>query len=540
MEFNLKKYGSKDVRTTAGSATRGVFNFIKSKFQCFGTVRQYKPQAGETPDYTILKESLLDNMTYLNGQFDGCPDFVTKEFVTCGRNAMILEIDNMIDKLEVTQSILDPLTKITPPATAASDDGLLFDWLRDNVLSSIDQKEAFSYEELIGFLMAGFVVVLIDGVNRALVFGLQGFKFRSIEEPSTDKALRGSREGFIEPLHFNMMLVRRRIRNPNLKFEIYRLGSESKTEVCISYIKSVANESMLTEIRHRLKTIDLDTVLASGYIMNYFQDDPFSIFTTVGSTERPDTFCGRLNEGQIGIIVDNTPWTLTMPYLFVDNFQNMDDYAVSPYYATFTRVLKYLAFFTSVLIPALYVAVGSFHQSLLPSQLLYTLASAEESTPFTLVFEAIFMQTVYEMIREAGLRAPSQFGFAINIVGALIIGQAAVSAGLIGAPMVIIVAITATSALIVPTLYDPGIILRFVFIILAGMAGMYGIALAVAFTALHLCAIKSYEVPYTAPISPFSGIALRDVLIRVPWKMMEKRKMAVQDLPGSNVDKTQG
>jgi spore germination protein KA len=530
----------KDVRTTGASATRGILNFIKSKFQSVGTVKSYKPTAGEAPEYTMLKSSLLDNMTYLNGQFDGCADFVTKEFVTCGHNAVILEIDNMIDKLEVTQSILEPLIRANPPVMTDKDDGKLFDWLRDNVLSSIDQKEGYSFEEVIGFLMAGFVVVLIEGVDKAFVFGLQGFKFRSIEEPSTDKALRGSREGFIEPLHFNMMLVRRRIKNQNLKFEIYRLGNESKTEICIAYIKNSANESILNEVRHRLKTIDLDTVLASGYIQNYFQDDPFSIFSTVGSSERPDTFCGRLNEGQIGIIVDNTPWTLTMPYLFVDNFQNMDDYTVNPYYATFTRVLKYLAFFTSVLIPALYVAVGSFHQSLLPTQLLYTVASAEEATPFSLVFEAIFMQVVYEMIREAGLRAPSQFGFAINIVGALVIGQAAVSAGLIGAPMVIIVAITATSALIVPTLYEPGIILRFVFILLAGVAGMYGIALGVAFTALHICAMKSYDIPYTSPISPFSGIALRDVAIRIPWKMMSKRKVTIQDLPGSNVDKTQG
>ena len=528
------------MRATGSSATRGIIGFIKSKFQSIGTIKEFKPQAGEAPEYTILKKSLLDNMTYLNGQFDGCADFISKEFVTCGHNAIILEMDNMVDKLQVTESVLEPLVKATPPVMIGSDDSVLFDWLRDNVFSSIDQKEAFSYEEVIGFLMAGFVIVLIDGVDRAFVFGLQGFKFRSIAEPSTDKGLRGSREGFIEPLHFNMMLVRRRIKNQNLKFEIYTLGKESKTDICIAYIKSITNESILNEVRHRLRTIDLDTVLASGYIQNYFQDDPFSIFSTVGSTERPDTFCGRLNEGQIGLIVDNTPWTLTMPFVFIDNFQNMDDYTVGAYYATFTRILKYFAFFTSVLIPALYVAVGSFHQSLLPTQLLYTLASAEELTPFSLVFEALFMQVVYEMIREAGLRAPSQFGFAINIVGALIIGEAAVSAGLIGAPMVIIVAITATSALIVPTLYEPGIILRFAFIFLAGMAGMYGIAMGIAFTAFHICAMKSYEVPYTAPISPFSSIALRDVLIRIPWKIMTKRKVTVQDLPASNVDKTQG
>jgi spore germination protein KA len=283
----------------------------------------------------------------------------------------------------------------------------------------------------------------------------------------------------------------------------------------------------------------MDTVLASGYIQRYFQDETFSLFSTVGTTERPDTFCGRLNEGRVGILVDNTPVALNMPYLLIENFQNMDDYAVGPYYATFTRFIKYFAFFISVLLPGLYVAIGSFNQALLPSQLLYVLAQAEESTPFSLVLEALLMQVIYEMVREAGLRLPKQIGFAISIVGALIIGQAAVAAGLIGAPMVIIVAITATTSLIVPTLYEPGVILRFLFIFIAGMAGLYGMTIGAAFLLIHICSIKSYEVPFTAPVSPFSFFSMRDVVLRLPWKVLSKRKIAVQDLPGSNVDKTQ-
>lgn len=521
------------------SATKGLLKFLKDKFERIGTAVEAKPQAGSAAEFTKLDKNLLDNMTRIQGRFDGCSDFVWKEFVTCGRKAVIMDMDNMIDKLVLTNGVLKPLSTANPPAGAADSDAL-FNWIRDSLLFTVDQRETFSFEELVGFLMGGFAVLLIDGVDRALVFGIQGFKFRSIDEPNTDKSLRGSREGFVEPLHINLMLVRRRVKNPNLKFEIYNLGSESKTEVCIAYIKGVAEESILNEVRHRLRTIDIDTVLASGFIQAYFQDDPFSIFSTVGTTERPDTFCGRLSEGRVGIIVDNTPMTLTMPCVFVENFQNMDDYAVGPYYATFTRILKYLAFFTSVIIPGLYVAVGSFHQALLPSQLLYTLAQSEEATPFPLFIEAIFMQIVYEMVREAGLRLPKQIGFAINIVGALIIGQAAVTAGLIGAPMVIIIAVTATTSLIIPTLYEPGVIMRFSFIVLAGMAGLYGLTLGIVFAAYHICSLKSYKVPYTAPISPFNGYALRDVILRVPWKVMAKRKISVQDLPGSNVDTTEG
>ena len=523
----------------ATSVTKGMLGFLKSKFTSIGSTKEAKPQAGSAPEYTVLKNSLLDNMTYIQGQFDGCADFVYKEFATCGRKAVIMEIDNMIDKLELTQAVLNPLIKAEAPADISSDNDKVFNWIRDSKLSMVDQKEAFSYEEIMGFLMAGFAVLLIEGSDRGLVFGVQGFKSRGIEEPSNDTALRGSREGFVEPLHFNMMLIRRRLRNPNLKFEIYNLGSESKTEVCITYIKGVANESILNDVRRRLRSIDIDTLLASGYIQMYFQDNPYSIFSTVGITERPDTFCGRLSEGRIGILVDNTPTALLMPFLFVENFQNMDDYSVGSYYATFTRILKYIAYFISVLIPGLYVAVGSFHQALLPSQLLYTLAQAEESTPFSLVFEAVFMQIIYELVREAGLRLPKQIGFAISIVGALIIGEAAVSAGLIGAPMIIIVAVTATTSLITPTLYESGVVLKFAFIAAAGMAGMYGISLGIAFLIMHICSLKSYEIPYTAPVTPFNAYAMRDVVIRAPWSILSKRKITAQDLPGSNADKTQ-
>lgn len=518
----------------------GLAEYIKSKFKKTGYAHDYEPDAGSAPDYTIMKTDLIENMTYLHGKFDGCVDFVVRELTVCGKKGVMITIDNMIDKVVLNQSVITPLTEAKAPMNIGSGSDALFSFLRDDILSMSDQHEVFSYEDLIAVLMGGYAVFILDGVGKALAFGVQGFKFRSIDEPNTDKALRGSREGFVEPLRINLMLVRRRLKSPDLKFEIFTLGSESKTEVCLCYIKGMVSDSMLSDVRHRLHSIDMDTVLGSGYIQHYFQDETFSLFSTVGTTERPDTFCGRLNEGRIGIIVDNTPYALNMPYLFIENFQNMDDYTVGPYYATFTRILKYIAFFTSVLLPGLYVAIGSFHQALIPSQLLYMLAQSEESTPFPLVLEAILMQVIYEMVREAGVRLPKQIGFAISLVGALLVGQAAVSANIIGAPMVIIVALTATTSLIIPTLYEPGVIMRFAFIVLAGMAGLYGIALGIAFLAIHLCSLKSYEVPFTAPFSPFNVYSMRDVILRVPWKQLAKRKIKAEDLPGSNVDKTQG
>jgi spore germination protein KA len=483
-------------------------------------------------------DSIFENICVFQGEFDQCSDFILREFTINGNKVALMMIDNMIDKEVLTNGIITPLTNCTAPI-GVIDAEQKFLWIRDCVLSSIDEKEVFTIDECISQMTAGFVIFLYDGVNRAISIGLQGYKFRSIEEPKTEQVLRGSREGFVEPLRINLSLLRRRIRNPNLKFVIFSVGKESKTDICLSYIKGIAADSVISEVIRRINSININTVLDAGYIQTFMQDSPYSIFSTVGTTERPDSFCGKLNEGSVGLLIDGSPQALIMPQLFVANFQNFDDYAVGTYYATFTRVLKYAAFIVSFLLPAFYVAVGNFHLALMPTPLLYTLAQSEESTPFPLVGEALIIQIIYEMLREAGLRLPRQFGFAITIVGSLIIGQAAVSAGIIGAPMVIIVALTATTSLVVPSLYEPGVVLRFALILLAGMSGFFGMTLGLAFVFIHICSLKSYDVPYTAPISPFDTLSMRDVVVRAPWKILSRKKNKVQDMPGSDVDKTQ-
>ncbi|HCC01043.1 MAG TPA: spore germination protein [Ruminococcaceae bacterium] len=491
-----------------------------------------------TSQYTSVFSSLTDNMIYFNGHFSGAADYVHRPLVVCGHQCELIYIDNMIDKVVLTESILLPLTKAKEPAGLEStkDKEAFYIWMRDCVLSMCDQHEVFTMEEIEWLMMNGFAVLFVDGYAKGIAFGIQGFKLRGIDEPSLDRILRGSREGFIEALRLNIAMVRRRMKNTNLQFETYILGKESKTEVCLVYLKGVVADSILTQVRKRLKTIDMETVLSSGMIQPFFEEK-FQLFSSVGYTERPDTLCAKLNEGRVGIMVDGTPMALFVPYLFIDNFASMDDYAVSFFYGTFTRILKYIATFISIFLPALYVAIGSFHQEILPTPLLYTLAQSEQNTPFSLTVEAILMQIIYEILREAGLRAPRQFGSSLNIVGAFLIGQAAVSAGLIGAPMVIIVSLTATTSLVVPTLYEPCVILRFVYIILAGMAGFYGITIGFAFFFLMTCSIKSYGVPYLSPYAPFDLFAMRDAVVRSPWKVLNNQPFHAQDYTGANVPK---
>ena len=499
-------------------------------------MRAGKGIGDKTEQYTTLSVSLTDNMVYFSGEMDQSVDFVHRELTFAGHHGVLMYIDNMIDKVVLTESVLNPLAKARPARGSESGDPF-FTWVRDCVLGTCDQHEVFTREETMWQMMSGFAMLLIDGYPKALAFGFQGFKIRSIGEPNIDRVIRGSREGFTEAIRINLMMLRRRMKTADLKFETYVLGSQSKTEICLCYIKDAVAPGVLAQMRRHLRTINIDILLASGFIQPYFQDNPLSLFSTVGYTERPDSLAAKLSEGRIGILVDGTPMALFAPYLLSDNFSNIDDYATSYYYGTFTRVLKFISFLISVFLPGLYVAVGSFHQELLPTPLLYTLAQSEQNTPFTLTVEALLMQVIYEALREAGLRAPRQLGSALNIVGAFLIGQAAVSAGLIGAPMVIIVALTATTSLVVPTLYEPSIIMRFAYILLAGMSGFYGMAMGFSFFMLVACGTRSYGTPYTAPYAPTDWFAMRDNIFRAPWNVLMRKKVHPQDLNGSDTPK---
>ena len=510
-----------------------MFNQTRAKWKAF--MQSKLPANGSTVrEVKRLYASLRENMYHFNSIYESCVDYTQKEFTLHGVRMVLMNIDNLVDKLSLTESVMQPLLTMPPPPPDPED---LFLFLRDGVLASNDVHEVFTFEDCNTHMMSGYALLLCDGVDKAIAIGLQGFKFRSIDEPSGEKVLRGSREGFVEALRVNLSMMRRRVKNPALKMEVFTVGMDTKTEIAMVYIKGIAADSIGTEGQHRIKASNLESAMAAGVIQMFFECNQLSVFSSVGSTERPDTLCSKLEEGRVAILVAGTPVALVVPFLFTENFQNIDDYAVGFYYATFTRILKFLAFLITSLIPALYVAVGSFHQALLPTQLLYTLAAAESNTPFTLMIEALLMQVIYEILREAGLRIPKQLGFAITIVGAFIIGEAAVTAGLIGAPMVIIVALTATPSLVVPALYEPAVILRFVFIFLAGMSVFFGISICLAFVILHLCAMKSYEVPYLAPISPFNLVSMRDVILRGPWSLLSRRKLNVQDMPGSDVEK---
>ena len=477
-----------------------------------------------------LNRDLMENMVKVRALSQNSTDLLERQIEVSGVPVAILMCEGMVNLQLFTQILVRPLTELS---LENADGEAVARWVSRETVLSGDQKEFFTYDELFSFLMAGFVVLLIDGVDRGIACGMQGYSFRSVSEPSTEMNITGSREGFVEPIRVNQTLIRRRLRSPSLKFEMYPIGEKSRTDICLVYLTDTADPRMVEEVKRRLGKLSSDILLSQGYLRPYLEGKPFSPFSSVGTTERPDTLCAKINEGRIGILVDGTPFALVVPYLFEEHFQSMDDYSYRPYYGSFIRLLKYFAFLLSIFLPGGYVAITSFSPEMLPDSLLFNIAASEQQTPFSMMTEALVIHLIYEIMREAGLRLPRPVGHAVSIIGALVIGDAAVKAGIIGSSMVMVVALTALSSFVVPSLYEPAAILKFVFILVGGTWGLFGISVGFVLLLTNLCALESLGVPVMAPLSPCAPADLRDGLWRTGWKKLGSFRLRIQDLPGS-------
>lgn len=331
-------------------------------------------------------------------------------------------------------------------------------------------------------------------------------------------------------------MLHRRIKSPSLKIKQFKIGNQIKTSVAVCYLESAVDMRLVADVESRILSAPIDEVCDYGEIAAFLDSGIKSYFTAVGNTERPDTLCSKLSEGRVAVLVDGSPYAMYVPYLFTDSFSTVDDYNNRPFYATFNRLLKYFSFVISVILPGFYVAVGTYHQELLPPSLMYTVAAAEASTPFSLMQEAVMVLILYEIMREAGLRLPKAIGHAVSIIGALVIGDAVVNAGLVGAPMLVVVAVTAIASYVIYPLYESISVLRIIFILLGGFTGIYGVMLGVCTLCVNITSLNPYGVPYSSPISPLSKKNAADVFYRADWKKLIKRNVRVQNLRGADID----
>lgn len=476
---------------------------------------------------------LDENLHNIKVYTDNSSDVIIKPGSIGQNRVAVLTCEGMADTDTLAELVYNKLN------TLGNDDPMkpeeLMARLFNEYLTAAEQLDLTTLGDVVLKMQSGFAIILINGCAKAIGIGIQGYKTRGIDEPSSELNVRGSREGFVEAVRTNMSMIRRRIKSPTLVFDLKPYGSRSNTDICVCYISDKADPKLLENVMNRLKSVELNTILESGYIQPYLEGDGGWFFSECGTCERPDTFAAKLYEGRIGILVDGSPFALVVPHLFIESFQTLDDYTQKPFYAAFIRLVRVIAYFITLFLPGAYVAIASYNPEMLPSSLILNLAAAEQTAPFSLMVECLFIHFMYEILREAGIRLPRPIGHAIGVVGGLVIGDITVSAGLVGAPMVLIVALSGLCSFVVPQNYEKVVVLRFLYIFAGGIFGLYGLLLVSGAVMIKMCSLNTYGIPYMAPISPFSPKASRDMLIRANWKRMAKGDVTVQSLNG--VDK---
>lgn len=480
---------------------------------------------------TNLSKKLDDNIKFIKSILEGSNDIVYREFKIGGldgRRAFLFYIDGMADKILLDNFVITPLmltARIVKPDYEEIKNRLL-EAAQFTAISSSDFKEIKTIEEAIIAALSGDSALIIDESDSAFSISSRAWPTRGISEPSSETVIRGSRDGFTETIRMNTALVRRRIRDPRFKVCQKHIGTRSKTDIAIMYIDDIVDKKILDELNKRLDNINIDSVIDSGYVQQFIEDRAFTFLPEVQATERPDTVAASIYEGRVAILVDNSPQALIIPVTIQSFLQSPEDYYMKPVIATFTRILRSFAAIVSVISPAFYIAVTSYHQDMIPNKLAISIAASREGVPFPAYMETLIMIVILELLLEAGIRLPRPIGSTIGIVGGLIIGQAAVAAGIVSPIMIIVVALTAVASFAIPN-YDfaaAARIMRLIFILGASIFGLYGIMLAYIGIMIHMVNLKSFGVPYLAPFAPFEKEDMKDSLFyRGPWKHMIKR-----------------
>ncbi|MCY9695745.1 spore germination protein [Paenibacillus alginolyticus] len=495
-----------------------------------GTIRRWLSGIRSAPIQKLndqLKQtisgSLENNLQTLNTIFSHAPDLVTRRFqLRSGENAVLIYLEGLIDKSAINNNILKPLMY----EINSVDDC----WNSSTTIAKTEIVMLWSrIEETI---FQGQSVLFIDGQERSLVLCTQGWPQRAIKEPQIESTLKGSHQGFVETSGQNIALIRRYLPNRELKIKEYAVGSRGNTRVSIMFLDDVVQPDLVKEMEDRLLQINVDAILNTGELAEYIEDHPISLFPQLIMTERPDSAAAHILQGRIVIVVDHSPSVIVAPVTFTAFFQSVDDYSNRWLIATFLRLLRYLALITTISLSAVYIAVVSFHYEVLPLDLLVSIGESREKVPFPPIVEALLMEVALEMLREAGLRLPGPIGQTIGVVGGIVIGQAAVQAGIVSNIMVIIVAITAISSFIIPD-YDMSSslrLLRFPMMFLAAVFGMIGIVIGMMILGAHLISMESFGISYGSPVAPIRLSDWKDVWIRAPMWKMKKRPVSTDPI----------
>lgn len=475
-----------------------------------------------------LTATLNDNIKLIKELFNNDSTLISKACTNKNSTmkVCIFYIDGMCDTETINENIILPIVNYEGEVNGDNQNSYeqnMLQLLMEKILYCGEINKVADLEDALTHMLYGDTILLLDGYEEMLIINTKGWKTRDVIEPLSETIVRGPREGFTESIIINLSLIRRKIRSTDLKFKFKQIGVRTKTRVGICYVEGIVNEQILQEVEKRLDEINIDGILDSGYLEDFIKDEPFTPFNTIGSTERPDTVAGKLLEGRIAIICDGSPVVLTVPFIFTEYFQVNEDYFNTFIFSSINRLLRAIGFVLATSVPAVYVALTTFHQEMIPTPLLVGIYEARQGVPFPTVIEAFIMLLIFEVLREAGLRLPKFIGQAVSIVGALVLGDAAVNASIISAPMVIVTATTGIASFLIPQMLGALIVVRVIFLILASFLGLYGYIFGIIGLFIHLMSMKSFGVPYMLNTSINKLKDLQDMAVRAPWWYMNYR-----------------
>lgn len=478
--------------------------------------------SGGVTDYenTYLSGVLDNDILIFKNIFKRDAVFRTREVLIGGSfRCFLMHMDGMVNAAQQGETVVESLIE----ANITEITNISCDYIAKNILFANEVSKTDKLPDMLRAMLYGDTVLIAEGNKTALTINTKGWRTRGIKEPDSERVLQGPREGFDEAAMFNLAMIRRKLLTPDLCIELVRIGRRTDTPVYICYLGSLVNRKTLQELKRRLKTIDIDGILDSNYIAENIRDSRYSLLKTTGSTERPDIVAARLLEGRIALVVDGTPVVMTIPYLFSENFQSDEDYYINYILASLARILRWFCFFITVSVPGVFVALITHHFDLLPTHFAITVSRLRAGVPIASVAECVALIFAFEILKEAGLRMPQNLGHALSVVGGLVVGQAAVEAGIISAPMLIAVSFSAIAGLMVPRLMGAVFYWRLFIVIACAVLGLYGYFAVASIFVIRVFSIKSFGVDYTTSFARPDFPNLKDTFIRAPWNLMKTR-----------------
>ncbi len=452
-------------------------------------------------------------------EFLDSPDIIIRDIKLGDKNLSLVFIDELCNIEEINRSILFSLSKFC-------EKDFSLEALQKEVITFCN-AEILLNEEIEEKLLRGFAVLFKDNDKRALCFNTVMYPGRSVEEPPTSTVISGPREGFTETLKINLSLIRKRLPSKKLKVEELSIGRRTKTRINLVYFNDIVDLKVVDEIKRKLDKYDIDGVLDSYYLVKFLENRPNSIFRQIGNCEKPDIAVAKILEGRVVILVDGTPIALTIPYVMFEDFQSSNDYYSDAHRVSILRIIRVLGLFISIFLPGMYIALQLYHYKVLPLKFLVTIVNTTQNLPLNPFLEIFFIIVLFDILFEASVRMPKYLGMAISIVGALILGDTAVKAGLVSPPGVMIVALSAITVYIIPNQSSQISLLRIVFAIIGGTLGFHGIMLGMLFLLAYLCNFDSFNTPYLAPYSPYIKDDMKDFILKDSLTTMTKRPKSI-------------